>query len=155
MLRFKQEYGKVVLYLTSTSNHNNYYEVDFGKKVVLYLTSTSNHNFLNFQNKYLLVVLYLTSTSNHNLQVLERQLAKVVLYLTSTSNHNTAAQINFTNALCYILLLHQTTTTSYCLKILICCVISYFYIKPQPRTKHKIFLQVVLYLTSTSNHNSR
>ena len=37
--------------------------------------------------------------------------------------------------LCYILLLHRTTTTSDLQGEIACCVISYFYIEPQPRGK--------------------
>ena len=56
------------------------------------------------------VVLYLTSTSNHN-RVPRYYLNKlVVLYLTSTSNHNRVPRYYLNKLLCYILLLHQTTT---------------------------------------------
>ena len=78
--------------------------------VVLYLTSTSNHNLVKlkvFCNK---VVLYLTSTSNHNQRVRHFAKLRVVLYLTSTSNHNKRIRSQRSRMLCYILLLHQTTT---------------------------------------------
>ena len=101
----------------------------------------------------------------------------VVLYLTSTSNHNPAPAKVPRGELCYILLLHQTTTMYLVASVTLGCVISYFYIKPQPTMSAQLssvscvisyfyikpqltsdsngqFL-VVLYLTSTSNHNSR
>ena len=56
--------------------------------VVLYLTSTSNHNALGISRHTLRVVLYLTSTSNHNRKFVGNPALLVVLYLTSTSNHN-------------------------------------------------------------------
>ena len=58
------------------------------KRVVLYLTSTSNHNYNGTQARFFDVVLYLTSTSNHNLTLILLLVLVVVLYLTSTSNHN-------------------------------------------------------------------
>ena len=55
--------------------------------------------------------------------------------------------------LCYIFLLHQTTTPNSLLTSAISCVISFFYIKPQRMVSVEDILKVVLYLTSTSNHN--
>ena len=77
-----------------------------------------------------------------------------MLYLSSTSNHNWSGLYNSTQALCYIFLLHQTTTvealwtnaqllcyifllhqtTTVCNVVMpeVGCVISFFYIKPQP-----------------------
>ena len=55
--------------------------------------------------------------------------------------------------LCYILLLHQTTTRIGKKIGSFCCVISYFYIKPQLIRLNNGRVNVVLYLTSTSNHN--
>ena len=79
--------------------------------------------------------------------------------------------------LCYIFLLHQTTTwnkqNDYNLRCVISffyikpqlssqvdsaikrCVISFFYIKPQLTLTIIYALRVVLYLSSTSNHNNR
>ena len=56
----------------------------------------------------------------------------VVLYLSSTSNHNCPRSSDMTLWLCYIFLLHQTTTSLTTLWTEACCVISFFYIKPQP-----------------------
>ena len=77
--------------------------------------------------------------------------------------------------LCYIFLLHQTTTGKARALGWLGCVISFFYIKPQPmelinkfkascvisffyikpqQLRVAVFrLSVVLYLSSTSNHN--
>ena len=55
----------------------------------------------------------------------------VVLYLSSTSNHNGALVWVVGGRLCYIFLLHQTTTVQGLRHLLQCCVISFFYIKPQ------------------------
>ena len=56
------------------------------------------------------VVLYLSSTSNHNFGYTPRYAEYVVLYLSSTSNHNVPLNIQDIIKLCYIFLLHQTTT---------------------------------------------
>ena len=58
----------------------------------------------------MLVVLYLSSTSNHNGSNLLGGIMNVVLYLSSTSNHNNPNLVYGSGALCYIFLLHQTTT---------------------------------------------
>ncbi len=101
----------------------------------------------------------------------------VVLYPSSTSNHNSCPVETFEVALCYILLLHQTTTlvgevnkprrcviSFFYIKpqlhnrlefLVFGCVISFFYIKPQPRLLCLRVKYVVLYPSSTSNHNSR
>ena len=78
----------------------------------------------------------------------------VVLYLSSTSNHNQYFLIIFVLPLCYIFLLHQTTTVMLSTSLIFRCVISFFYIKPQPRTLIEAKETVVLYLSSTSNHNN-
>ena len=121
----------------------------------------------------------------------------VVLYLSSTSNHNCPRSSDMTLWLCYIFLLHQTTTSrpkrASCCSCVIsffyikpqlfcgvdaamwccvisffyikpqlwlrvryvnwCCVISFFYIKPQLVGSCGCRCCVVLYLSSTSNHN--
>ena len=56
--------------------------------------------------------------------------------------------------LCYIFLLHQTTTLLCPHNCRVCCVISFFYIKPQQPPMSARVECVVLYLSSTSNHNS-
>ena len=57
--------------------------------VVLYLHSTSNHNEMLRPLSRMYVVLYLHSTSNHNHPLSVLSVGRVVLYLHSTSNHNT------------------------------------------------------------------
>ena len=126
---------------------------DWKKWVVLYLSSTSNHNLSWNRIRHRCVVLYLSSTSNHNRCGTPHKLDFVVLYLSSTSNHNLLDYLGYQFVLCYIFLLHQTTTTArggsryieLCYIFLLhqtttnlfrwisltCCVISFFYIKPQ------------------------
>ena len=122
----------VVLYPSSTSNHNCFEEIEGAKKVVLYPSSTSNHNLLRVCPFSPLVVLYPSSTSNHNLSHTAKYARPVVLYPSSTSNHNLGGLGKICLMLCYILLLHQTTTLSQNKVSFISCVISFFYIKPQP-----------------------
>ena len=57
------------------------------------------------------------------------------------------------STLSYISLLHQTTTDSGEFDSKINCLISLFYIKPQPALPSILNRRIVLYLSSTSNHN--
>ena len=50
-------------------------------------------------------------------------------------------------------ILHQTTTHCKCIQFTLCCILSKFYIKPQPGTSSEITMAVVSYRNSTSNHN--
>ena len=102
--------------------------------VVSYLISTSNHNCKNALISQVNVVSYLISTSNHNFCSILSFVAVVVSYLISTSNHNRYADKRTRTKLCHILFLHQTTTPWCVNNQLVSCVISYFYIKPQPPT---------------------
>ena len=123
--------ASVVLYLHSTSNHNQSSRGNRGRCVVLYLHSTSNHNRALWSGLYHRVVLYLHSTSNHNLWPIYYWNARVVLYLHSTSNHNPLVLEKFNLMLYYIFILHQTTTWRITKLLDFSCIISSFYIKPQ------------------------
>ena len=122
-----------------------------------------------------LVVLYFYSTSNHNFYLHLQRAHDVVLYSYSTSNHNYVQRQKYEKMLCYILILHQTTTSPFVVKksCLLCyisilhqttttsideamtqgCVIFLFYIKPQHKRIRYVVKYVVLYFYSTSNHN--
>ena len=102
-------------------------------------------------------------------------LVDVVSYRNSTSNHNNFTAFFFVNKLYLIEILHQTTTTRTVILFLLRCILSKFYIKPQPlrgtvrcpvccilskfyikpqRYKDGEFsTRVVSYRNSTSNHN--
>ena len=60
---------------------------------------------------------------------------KIVLYRLSTSNHNNTANITTWARLSYIVFLHQTTTIFTCATGATYCLISSFYIKPQPSAR--------------------
>ena len=99
------------------------------------------------------VVLYLYSTSNHNP-------GGVVVHIYGLSYisilHQTTTKQTFTEwreQLSYISILHQTTTAPVLAAFMFCCLISLFYIKPQPLAVGVHLFTVVLYLYSTSNHN--
>ena len=102
------------------------------RMVVLYLHSTSNHNGGMLEYFMRRVVLYLHSTSNHNVWSVFDKYERVVLYLHSTSNHNYTPLAEIVEKLYYIFILHQTTTIKYIISADSCCIISSFYIKPQP-----------------------
>ena len=81
--------------------------------------------------KEISVVLYPSSTSNHNQRNLVSLLLSLcyILLLHQTTTPNRLLWKEW--QLCYILLLHQTTTAPNCLRRRFSCVISFFYIKPQ------------------------
>ena len=78
------------------------------------------------------VVSYRNSTSNHNVEPLINTDDIVVSYRNSTSNHNWTAVMLAIGMLYLIEILHQTTTSSRARTLLLCCILSKFYIKPQP-----------------------
>ena len=101
----------------------------------------------------------------------------VVSYRNSTSNHNFAFPTNLRYRLYLIEILHQTTTPQRDVLLLLSCILSKFYIKPQlpwpsPARPQRCILskfyikpqledppqyvsRVVSYRNSTSNHNSQ
>ena len=70
---------------------------------------------------YIKPQLYVTNAIQH----------AVVLYRFSTSNHNGRCLYLIFSLLYYIVSLHQTTTRGLPLISLLCCIISFLYIKPQ------------------------
>ena len=104
---------------------------------------------INFQ----VVVSYRNSTSNHNTRPLRLLVRRVVSYRNSTSNHNTGQNLDSSRTLYLIEILHQTTTLLPILPLLLSCILSKFYIKPQHFDAKKCINYVVSYRNSTSNHN--
>ena len=117
-------------------------------RIVLYLFSTSNHNIVGLQGYASLIVLYLFSTSNHNEWSGAAAVRAIVLYLFSTSNHNVSSACALQDILSYISFLHQTTTYAFPCTSLCNCLISLFYIKPQPHGQHwrgKVYCLISLF----------
>ena len=100
--------------------------------VVSYRNSTSNHNEGYDEMKELYVVSYRNSTSNHNEGYDEMKELYVVSYRNSTSNHNIFLLRVVLATLYLIEILHQTTTPFFIHCFLCRCILSKFYIKPQP-----------------------
>ena len=85
---------------------------------------------------------------------LERELTRcVVSYRNSTSNHNTTPTMPPSPMLYLIEILHQTTTRLFRSWLSLRCILSKFYIKPQPWPARRRYRIVVSYRNSTSNHN--
>ena len=121
--------------------------------VVSYRNSTSNHNFVGSVLIFVVVVSYRNSTSNHNTRSRIPTGPNVVSYRNSTSNHNETSTQENVNWLYLIEILHQTTTSMPCCIIAERCILSKFYIKPQPFFARFVSFRVVSYRNSTSNHN--
>ena len=127
----------VVSYRNSTSNHNKEGGQLFGSGVVSYRNSTSNHNGKGWLNRYDAVVSYRNSTSNHNKESNIAPAFMVVSYRNSTSNHNVEPRRVAVCVLYLIEILHQTTTITSRACSPRSCILSKFYIKPQPKGSHK------------------
>ena len=82
------------------------------------------------------------------------RLPEVVSYRNSTSNHNRSSLVDENSELYLIEILHQTTTKNDVSKATHGCILSKFYIKPQPLARVRELPKVVSYRNSTSNHNS-
>ena len=122
--------------------------------IVLYRLSTSNHNAQAPSRSRRAIVLYRLSTSNHNLQFFHSliQLLSYIVFLHQTTTD--ASLLFFVFSLSYIVFLHQTTTRMSHADTSAYCLISSFYIKPQPMPLSPVDIYIVLYRLSTSNHNS-
>ena len=155
------ETAEVVSYRNSTSNHNLGHCSKFLRLVVSYRNSTSNHNTLTpsllIGTLYLIEILHQTTTRRYPSCLLGRCIlskfyikpqrsrrlclfADVVSYRNSTSNHNCGSRKAPTSALYLIEILHQTTTRRRISRFGECCILSKFYIKPQPLpSAHRLY----------------
>ena len=123
----------VVSYRNSTSNHNVPGPDLFSRHVVSYRNSTSNHN------------------SRCNVVIGERLYLIEILHQTTTY-----LSIGSAGGLLYLIeILHQTTTLQLYHPEMRSCILSKFYIKPQPLKGMLSLSLVVSYRNSTSNHNER
>ena len=144
---------EVVSYRNSTSNHNRSGVPDECPPVVSYRNSTSNHNGFQHVRIRVHVVSYRNSTSNHNNRSSHNIGQLVVSYRNSTSNHNINSRKVGVRLLYLIEILHQTTTLRKHPRFRESCILSKFYIKPQPSSDYCFWWYVVSYRNSTSNHN--
>ena len=88
------------------------------------------------------------------LTILSIKLQKRLIVLYLFLHRTTTLPRTYPIVLSYISFLHQTTTISSMFDLPLHCLISLFYIKPQPGETMTYLDAIVLYLFSTSNHNS-
>ena len=143
----------VVSYRNSTSNHNVFGAARIASRLylieILHQTTTQNLATATADLLYLIEILHQTTTSLSALppgsrcilskfyikpQLLACYLGShfVVSYRNSTSNHNIESGKAINILLYLIEILHQTTTRPETLSISMGCILSKFYIKPQP-----------------------
>ena len=126
-----------------------------GRYVVLYLHSTSNHNYRREGTERprgcIISSFYIKPQPGRHGQGVWTELYYIFI-LHQTTTKYFALIIN--NLLYYIFILHQTTTWVVDIVLPHSCIISSFYIKPQHANGRKRKQLVVLYLHSTSNHNT-
>ena len=148
-------YVVVVSYRNSTSNHNSGTTTPNSALVVSYRNSTSNHNrgrtLCGICELYLIEILHQTTTNRPHVKRFRRLYLIEILHQTTTPSSLTYSA----RPLYLIEILHQTTTTVAFSVATACCILSKFYIKPQPSRRRLPTCGVVSYRNSTSNHNSR
>ena len=98
---------------------------------------------------YLIEILHQTTTMSFIIQFVPLLYLIEILHQTTTTN-----RIAMRNTMLYLIeILHQTTTIYSNMFIRNCCILSKFYIKPQPPLPYGYAIGVVSYRNSTSNHN--
>ena len=167
--------SKVVSYRNSTSNHNYTGEASKAYLVVSYRNSTSNHNtqaqWSTADTLYLIEILHQTTTLLslplpgallYLIEILHQTTTRPLLmflllplYLIEILHQTTTMHYSpmFLRELYLIEILHQTTTSKSITGSLSSCILSKFYIKPQPGYYLADIRKVVSYRNSTSNHN--
>ena len=121
--------------------------------VVSYRNSTSNHNYnrhrVSNEELYLIEILHQTTTA------LWCGPCRAELYLIEILHQTTTicSWIKSRSALYLIEILHQTTTLFMVGFVMVGCILSKFYIKPQHPSRISRPRSVVSYRNSTSNHN--
>ena len=124
--------SKVVSYRNSTSNHNGRAGSKPGKVVVSYRNSTSNHNYewsWHYTSVlYLIEILHQTTTCSLAQDVSSMLYLIEILHQTTTEWRMTKTTL----PLYLIEILHQTTTSDRQPPFSASCILSKFYIKPQP-----------------------
>ncbi len=162
-----------LLHQTTTSDVGTNESLRLSYTFLLHQTTTSFRRFLCF----LPIVLYLSSTSNHNthMQPLSFLQLSYTFLLHQTTTNTEPGILMF--LLSYTFLLHQTTTDNDCMPTLVklsytfllhqtttfllCSrrpfILSYTFLLHQTTTYRRRMLGgacIVLYLSSTSNHNA-
>ena len=101
------------------------------------------------------VVSYRNSTSNHNISGALGQLFGLYLIEILHQTTTDCPPAILAPMLYLIEILHQTTTLLLLVVLLLRCILSKFYIKPQPAVANIATANVVSYRNSTSNHNTK
>ena len=149
------DFPLVVSYRNSTSNHNSI--LTLGSVFTLYLieilhqTTTSGASAIRASRLYLIEILHQTTTAG-----IASSFATALYLIEILHQTTTTVEDNIVTSMLYLIeILHQTTTSS-CHDSGICsCILSKFYIKPQPTHLVGESCFVVSYRNSTSNHNRR
>ncbi len=100
-----------------------------------------------------LIVYHPFPTSNHNLVHIFVFAHLIVYHPFPTSNHNFTTPTSPVMLLYIILFLHQTTTVTTLATLVVDCISSFSYIKPQPSLPASDSLWIVYHPFPTSNHN--
>ena len=143
----------VVSYRNSTSNHNGVLELR--SAVLLYLIEILHQTTTEGLVWLLRYVLYLIEILHQTTTEMVAYISFILLYLIEILHQTTTIFYKLAQRLLLYLIeiLHQTTTVERPIPLYSCCILSKFYIKPQPCLCSSCFALVVSYRNSTSNHN--
>ena len=117
---------------------------------ILHQTTTSSYSHWCDFRLYLIEILHQTTTNKKEDVITSPLYLIEILHQTTTSYANWQKQFE----LYLIEILHQTTTWDIVRNYYGCCILSKFYIKPQPIPSRLGLWKVVSYRNSTSNHNN-
>ena len=148
-----QKDSAVVYHLVPTSNHNRWRRYALLEGVVYHLVPTSNHNFREqaVGHRALFIILFLHQTTTLWVLLPPWLLLFIILFLHQTTTSRWVKKVS--GLLFIILFLHQTTTLATVLLMVIGCLSSCSYIKPQLQERGGQSDSVVYHLVPTSNHN--
>ena len=117
---------------------------------ILHQTTTRGRSMPTRRTLYLIEILHQTTTRGLSMPTRRTLYLIEILHQTTTMPEQQADYYE----LYLIEILHQTTTIHPYSHVSSSCILSKFYIKPQPGAKIKRDFQVVSYRNSTSNHNN-
>ena len=157
---------RVVYHPFPTSNHNWTSPIISPFSVVYHPFPTSNHNsifrFSRSERLYIILFLHQTTTNREKSRIFAScissfsyikpqphatwyEIIPVVYHPFPTSNHNELAKYPDKEWLYIILFLHQTTTKYVYPDFLLCCISSFSYIKPQPRSYFGLYFRYLCF----------
>ena len=150
LVLFPQLYLIEILHQTTTAGIAQPATFELYLIEILHQTTTVRHALYPRPQLYLIEILHQTTTEPSDFDKGEKLYLIEILHQTTTRQPSS----NDRKPLYLIEILHQTTTYPASTQLLLSCILSKFYIKPQRGTCSLTTSVVVSYRNSTSNHNA-